>query len=63
MALAARNTARSYRRLKWKYPEPEFIEALEREARVSFRRAIFWVRRARRERFRGTKSPRKERQS
>jgi hypothetical protein len=50
MALAARETARSYRRLKQKYPVPEYAEALEREARLSYRRAIFWVGRARLER-------------
>ena len=50
MALAARETARSYRRLKQKYPEPRHAEALEREARASYRRAIFWVGRARLER-------------
>jgi hypothetical protein len=59
MALAARETARSYRRLKRKYPELESVRALEREARASFRRAIFWVRRARLERLRSAKTRRK----
>ena len=46
-ALAARETARSYRRLKRKYPETKHSDALEREARAAYRRAICWVHRAR----------------
>jgi hypothetical protein len=46
-ALAARETARSYRRLKRKYPEPKHSDAPEREARAAYRRAICWVLRAR----------------
>jgi hypothetical protein len=47
MALFARETARRYRNLKRKYPEPKHADFLEREARASYRRAIFWVDRAR----------------
>ena len=47
VALFARETARRYRRLKRKYPEPTPADPLEREARASYRRAIQWVDRAR----------------
>ena len=46
-ALAERETARKYRKLKQKYPDPKQADALEREARALYRRAIFWVDRAR----------------
>ena len=47
MALFARETARRYRNLKRKYPAPEHADFLEREARASYRCAMFWVDRAR----------------
>ena len=47
VALFSRETARRYRRLKRKYPEPKHADHLEREARASYRRAIQWVDRAR----------------
>ena len=47
VALFVRETARRYRRLKRKYPEPKHADPLEREARASYRRAIQWVDRAR----------------
>ena len=47
VALFARETARRYRRLKRKYPEPKHADHLEREARASYRYARHWVDRAR----------------
>ena len=47
LAFFARETARRYRRLKRKYPEPEHADHLEREARASYRYARQWVDRAR----------------
>jgi hypothetical protein len=47
VALFTRETARRYRRLKRKYPEPKRADHLEREARASYRRAIQWVDRTR----------------
>ena len=47
LALFARETARRYRNLKRKYPEPKHADFLEREARASYRCAMFWVGRAR----------------
>ena len=47
VALFSRETARRYRRLKRKYPEPKHADHLEREARASYREARQWVDRAR----------------
>jgi hypothetical protein len=47
VALFARETARRYRRLKRKYPEPKHVRSLEREARALYRRAIQRVDRGR----------------
>jgi hypothetical protein len=45
--LFVRETARRYRRLKRKYPEPKHTDTLECQARASYRHAIHWVHRAR----------------